>query len=131
MFSDSWQLITDASYRQPDLVPAAMWQRVHAATHFGPYFAWAADENARKVHGDLLTKWMDSQAQADSSLGPPESAPQRSTVSFAPESPAPAFELMVPTIASSDSDSLTAEALAAGRRLQVPAAAVATLWQNR
>lgn len=38
-FSHSWQLVTEASYEWPELVPIELWQRVHAAVSIGAFLA--------------------------------------------------------------------------------------------
>jgi hypothetical protein len=68
MFRHSWRLIIDASYHQPDLVPAQLWQRVHASTTVGPFFIWAADEDTRATHTQQLRRWIAQYAQTGEPL---------------------------------------------------------------
>ena len=58
MFIHSWQLITDASYESPELVPIELWQRVHASANVGPFFVWAADGDTRDAHAQQLSRWI-------------------------------------------------------------------------
>jgi hypothetical protein len=58
MFRHSWQLITAASYQRPELVPAELWQRVHASVALGAFFVWATDQPTRTAHADQLTRWI-------------------------------------------------------------------------
>jgi hypothetical protein len=58
MFARSWQLMTDASYDRPDLIPAALWDRVHASIILGPFLVWAADEQSRALHAEQLAQWV-------------------------------------------------------------------------
>jgi hypothetical protein len=58
MFSYSWQLVTEASYDQPDLVPIELWERVHAASACGPFFMWAVDEKTKAAHAKQLSAWI-------------------------------------------------------------------------
>ena len=62
MFSHSWQLITQTSYRQPDLVPLQLWQRVHAAANIGPFFIWAVDKVTKAAHAQQLSLWIGAYA---------------------------------------------------------------------
>jgi hypothetical protein len=59
IFRYGWQLIVEASYTHPELVPEALWRRVHAVTNFGPYLTWAADERAKLLHARQLQHWFD------------------------------------------------------------------------
>ena len=57
MFVLGWQLVTDASYQDPGLVPLPLWERVHASTSVGSLFAWAADDGTRRAHEAQLAAW--------------------------------------------------------------------------
>lgn len=100
MFSHSWQLISDASYDQPDLVPLELWQRVHAAATIGPFFVWAADKKTKTAHARQLSDWIGSYTTtaAQRRRGTPRPVPKA--------------------------------AREGGRRMQVPAAATMALWRE-
>jgi hypothetical protein len=109
-FAASWALVTDASYGRPDLVPDALWQRVHAASGIGAFLVWATDEQTRAAHAGQLARWMTEHA------GPgPAAMPQQAWPAAAPPRPAAG---------------LPAAAREAARVLGVPASAAADLWQN-
>jgi hypothetical protein len=57
MFTASWRLVAEASYDDPELVPAELWERVHASTRIGALLVWAADEPTRAAHRRLLAQW--------------------------------------------------------------------------
>jgi hypothetical protein len=57
MFARSWQLMTEASYDRPDLVPAELWDRVHASIALGPFLVWAFDMRGRALHAEQLAEW--------------------------------------------------------------------------
>ena len=58
MFRHGWQLVAQASYQRPELIPMELWQRVHASVPFGTFFVWAADEQRRRAHEDQLCRWI-------------------------------------------------------------------------
>ena len=58
MFARSWQLMTDASYDRPGLIPAELWDRVHASMVLGPFLVWAVDEQSRALHAGQLAQWV-------------------------------------------------------------------------
>ena len=101
MFSHSWQLITEASYERPELVPLELWQRVHAAANIGPFFVWAVDKKTKAAHARQLTHWIGEYAAGGRQ--------RRSASSSRP----------LPKAARED-----------GRRMQVPAAATTALWRD-
>lgn len=70
IFRYGWQLIIEASYSHPQLVPEPLWQRVHAVTNFGPYLTWAADEGAKRLHARQLQHWFDAKAGDADESGP-------------------------------------------------------------
>jgi hypothetical protein len=108
MFRHSWQLITEATYQRPELVPAELWQRVHASVALGGFFVWAADEQTRTAHAGQLSRWISQ--YADTGEAPEASGAAK------PSAPA-----VVLTEAARD----------AAYRLQVPAGAAAALWAQR
>ena len=57
MFARSWQLMTDASYDRPELVPTELWDRVHATVALGPFLVWSVDAASRTLHAEQLTEW--------------------------------------------------------------------------
>jgi hypothetical protein len=57
MFRASWDLLVAASYDRPGLVPALLWERVHAGSAAGALFAWAADDASRAAHATMLRDW--------------------------------------------------------------------------
>ncbi|MET0828273.1 MAG: caspase family protein [Microbacterium sp.] len=101
MFSHSWQLITDASYGRPELVPLELWQRVHATGNVGPFFVWAVDKKTKAAHAAQLSEWIAKYAA-------PGTARRR-----------PASARALPKAAREDA-----------RRMQVPAAATTALWRR-
>ena len=102
MFSSSWQLVTEASYDRPELVPLDLWQRVHAAGNVGPFFVWAVDKKTKAAHAGQLTEWIGKYTAPDASRG---RSPSRRAL---------------PKAARDDA-----------RRMQVPAAATMALWRER
>jgi hypothetical protein len=77
MFARSWQLMTDASYDRPDLIPAELWDRVHASIALGPFLVWAVDPQSRVVHAEQLVEWVKRYSAEPRSRGPgplPEAA---------------------------------------------------------
>ncbi|MDO3639948.1 caspase family protein, partial [Mycolicibacterium arseniciresistens] len=58
MLRYGWQLITEASYEQPELISAALWERVHATVALRAYLTWAIDGQTQQAHADQLTAWM-------------------------------------------------------------------------
>ncbi|MFL6219524.1 MAG: hypothetical protein ACJ742_13415, partial [Actinomycetes bacterium] len=40
------------------LIPAALWDRVHASIVLGPFLVWAADEQSRALHAGQLAQWI-------------------------------------------------------------------------
>jgi hypothetical protein len=101
MFHDSWRLITDASYEQPGLVPPELWQRVHASTRVGACSVWAVDEQTRAGHARQLSGWISEYARQAGSGSP-----------------------------GTGTGALPEAVRDAARRLHVPAAAAAVLWDN-
>lgn len=69
MYERSWQLMVQASATQPDLVPPALWQRVHAVASMQPYFAWAGDASTRRSHQRKLRRWVRDVAKQERSQG--------------------------------------------------------------
>lgn len=111
MFSRSWELITDASYERPELVPVDLWKRVHAWTQVGPFMVWATDENTRSAHANQLSRWMGEHAQKSAAATGQMSdlrGPRREADPEGP--PGPVME--------------------AARKVHVPAAAAALLWKG-
>ncbi len=60
VFVESWRLLVAASYRDPSLVPAAVWDRIQANTSLGPLLVWAADDQRRADHLHQLREWIDA-----------------------------------------------------------------------
>lgn len=100
MFSHSWQLISDASYDRPELVPLELWQRVHAAAAIGSFFVWSADRKTKTAHARQLSEWIGSYT--------------RTTTRGRRSAPRP----------------LPKAAREGGRRMHVPAAATIELWRE-
>ncbi len=101
MFSHSWQLISEASYDRPELVPIELWQRVHATANIGPFFIWAVDKKTKDAHAGQLSEWIGMYAPSDT----------RRRRAASPRA--------LPKAARED-----------GRRMQVPAAATTALWRE-
>jgi len=70
MFARSWQLMTDASYDRPDLIPAQLWDRVHASMVLGPFLVWAVDSQSRALHAEQLAQWVRRYSAEPRSRGP-------------------------------------------------------------
>lgn len=115
MFSRSWQLIVDATYNNPDLVPAGLWKRVHAYRDVGPYFVWAVDEASREVHVQQLDLW-----RAGYALPGKESR--------TPGGPRPPAAVPIPADGAPAAlpDSVRDDA----RRLRIPLAAAENIWHG-
>jgi hypothetical protein len=123
MFARSWQLMTDASYDRPDLVPAELWDRVHASIALGPFLVWAVDEQSRARHAEQLAQWVKRRAA--------EAPPPARAAAFAP-APSPAAGLAPDLPAAAPPDRgpgpLPEAAREAARQAHIPAAAAAGLW---
>jgi Caspase domain len=115
IFSRSWELITDASYERPELVPADIWKRAHAWTQIGPFMVWAIDENTRSVHANQLSRWI----KVHHGTAEPESSALEDRM----------FDLGGPPEQAAPGR-LPAAALEAARKAHVPAAAAALLWEG-
>jgi hypothetical protein len=118
MFARSWQLITDASYRNPDLVPIELWERVHASTSVGPFFVWAADEATRTAHAGQLTTWATEYGQD----GAAASQAARPAVAMA--------ALPGNGRTTAGGNAFPETMLEAARKLHIPAAAAAAMWTD-
>jgi Caspase domain len=117
MFSHSWQLVTEASYERPELVPIELWKRVHAVVGVGPFFVWAADEDTRAIHAEQLSHWIDE--YPGGARERPSAAPTR------------AYEALPATAGDMGGSSLPDAARDAAMRLRVPASAAQALWEDR
>ncbi|MET1085908.1 MAG: caspase family protein [Arthrobacter sp.] len=111
MFNRSWQLIVEASYDNPDLVPASLWSRVHANRSIGPYFAWAIDEASRSAHAQQLAQWK-------AAYGPRSTGSRRRPPAAMP-GPAGGSVRKVPERLREDA-----------RRLRIPAVAAEDIWRG-
>lgn len=49
MFQRSWRMLVQAAWKRPNLIPAAMWQRVQALTALPPFLVWAADDEVKSA----------------------------------------------------------------------------------
>ncbi len=70
MFARGWQLMTDASYDRPDLIPAELWDRVHASIALGPFLVWSVDKKSRALHAEQLAQWVKRYSAEPRSRGP-------------------------------------------------------------
>jgi hypothetical protein len=120
-FSRSWQLLTEASFRHPELVPVELWRRVHASIMFSSYFIWAADENTRAAHAQQLSHWISEFIDSDHRPRPP--------ATLAPAGGGRGDQATAPP--DLGKDSLPDAARDAALRLQMPAAAADALWKER
>jgi hypothetical protein len=98
--------MTDASYDRPDLIPAELWDRVHASIVLGPFLVWAVDPQSRVVHAEQLVEWIKR---------------------YAAEQPA---ALAAAAPASRRPGPLPEAAREAARQAHIPAAAAAGLWEG-
>jgi hypothetical protein len=115
MLRYGWHLVTEASYDQPELISAALWERVHATVALRAYLTWAIDGQTQRAHTDQLTAWMGgftaarpSPAAGNGHLG--------------------AMAARLPVLPPAES--LPSAARDAARRLQVPAVAAEALWRR-
>jgi hypothetical protein len=69
MFERSWRLMVEASAKNPDLVPAALWQRAHAIVKMGGYLVWARDSDSQKSYLEHLNNWLTTMAGPDKAVG--------------------------------------------------------------
>jgi hypothetical protein len=120
MFNRSWELIVQASYQRPELVPQVLWSRVHAASSAGPFFAWSADDRGRASHARQLAAWVEQAAAAQREALPASGTTGRRRRMRGAAPPA-AMEV------APSPGPLGDEA----RRLLIPAAGLASLWQGR
>jgi hypothetical protein len=127
MFRQSWQLIMEASYQRPELVPIELWDRAHASVALGAFFVWAADERTRHAHTQQLSRWIHEFAEGGEAAGAPPagSAEQAGLVAQADQA-AP-----VPHDAPAQATPLPDAAREAAVRLHVPASVVEMLWAGR
>lgn len=125
MFRHGWQLITDASYAQPDLVPMQLWQRVHASVALGAFFIWAADARARDVHATQLSRVIDQYGELGDVQPAREPQIVERSMTFPPS---PSFAPPPESGADPSGPELPDAVREAGLRLQIPAAAAAALW---
>jgi Caspase domain len=115
IFSRSWELIINASYERPELVPVDLWKRVHAWAQVGPFMVWATDESTRSAHADQLSRWIGERLQE----AQPESAASEDRMSDLSGPPGEAAP-----------ESLPVPVLEAARKAHVPASAAALLWKG-
>lgn len=54
MFQASWQLLVEASDKRPDLIPGALWKRVHALSPVPPYMAWSSDRKSKERNREAI-----------------------------------------------------------------------------
>lgn len=54
IYEASWRLFVDASQRDDSLIPAWLWERVHAQNMLLPYFTWASDAATKRQHRNAL-----------------------------------------------------------------------------
>lgn len=132
MFRHGWQLIVDASYERPELVPLELWHRVQAGMAFGPLLVWAADEATRAAHHEQLVAWMNGYPAGRRTRGRRSRAPQAPDAA-PPEAPGPAPGRQTrrsrgPGVADAALPDAVGEA---ARRASVPAAGATTLWAQR
>jgi hypothetical protein len=135
MFRHSWQLISDASYQQKELVPSKLWKRVHASLALGAFFVWAADKPTRAAHAKQLGRWISQYHDS----GDRPTAPERQLAQLgAQQSDAiEAFPVRSGGAASVVTEPewidrpLPEAARDAAHTLQVPAGAAEELWAQR
>jgi hypothetical protein len=139
MFARGWQLMTDASYDRPDLIPAELWDRVHASMVLGPFLVWAVDGQSRALHADQLAQWVRRyEAETATAVEPAAVAPGPSPVAApaasmgAGSSPAAGLAGDLPAGPPPDRERgpLPEAAREAARQAHVPAAAAARLWER-
>jgi hypothetical protein len=118
MFSHSWQLVTEASYDRPELVPIELWKRVHASVGVGPFFVWAADDDTRAMHAEQLSHWISDYTEGSRSRPSASATPTGAGTSTAASGSVHETPL---------SDAVREAAM----RLQLPASAAAALWRDR
>lgn len=117
MFSRSWRLIVEASYDNPDLIPASLWSRVHANRSIGPYFVWATDQASRSAHAQQLEQWKTvHETRPTAAMASPVGGPE----------PRAAMPSPVGLPASGMPDTMRDDA----RRLGIPAVAAEKLWSG-
>ncbi|MGA5465551.1 caspase family protein [Mycobacterium sp. NPDC050041] len=116
MLRYGWQLVTDASYDHPELISAALWERVHATVALRAYLTWAIDGQTQQAHADQLSAWMGAFTTASR----PAPAPGNGHIG--------AMAARLPVLPPAES--LPSAARDAARRLQVPAVAAEALWRS-
>lgn len=110
VFTAGWELVTEASYQHPELVPEQLWHAMHATTSLGPFLAWQVDAASRSAHREQLRRWADETRQPGAALAAPI--------------PAAAMPAPVSFVAQAAEQSSAAMAKRLGRRLRLPAPAV-------
>jgi len=64
MFERSWQLLVEGSQTRPELIPAALWTKVHATAELPPYLIWAEDDSVQTAFRKALTETIFAQRAA-------------------------------------------------------------------
>jgi hypothetical protein len=134
MFDRSWQLITEASYRNPELVPTGLWDRVHASTSIGPFFVWAADDATRTAHAGQLAAWAVEFGQGRGAASPAARPAASLAASPAARPAARPAEAMAALPGNGrpapDGHVFPEDMREAARQLHIPAAAAAGIWTD-
>jgi hypothetical protein len=123
--------MTDASYDRPDLIPAALWDRVHASIILGPFLVWAADEPSRALHAEQLAQWVRRYVGegAAARAAARQAAPAPAGVA-APAAGMAADLPAAPPDPNGARGPLPEAAREAARQAHIPAAAAARLWER-
>jgi hypothetical protein len=110
MFKASWDIISEASLVRPDLIPAALYDRMFATAPLLPFVAWSIDAPSRKAFSKRIKDALEASPLVDTNVGKPTAEPA-ADLGVVPTRPSPR-----PAIAPASAMSFSVEhGLAASR----------------
>jgi Caspase domain len=75
IFERSWELLLDASQDRPELIPSALWKKIHVRAGAPPYLVWCPDSEVQAAYIEELTKSVfHERLSPASATSPPSSA---------------------------------------------------------
>ena len=82
LFARSWELIVEASQRQPELLPIELWERVRAVLPVSGYFVWGYDERSKQARTKQLKSWLETTSKQFARADDPSEPFDVATASF-------------------------------------------------
>jgi len=82
LFTQSWELIVEASQTQPELLPIELWERVRAVVPVSGYFVWGCDEKSKEARTRQLTSWLQNAAEQIPDADAPNESFDMASASF-------------------------------------------------